>query len=328
MLQPDPNKRPTMAEIENWSVDWPKAPPGKLPEFGKATSGGNPNSKATRPWVRHGFISASALLFIGVSSIAYYEYVWNVPVVTTALRPVLLNPSPLAPPNPIPKDDSKDTPTTIPKLPNDNPNRSDVIRRFIDQYDGGDCFLITPVAWSGSEAIIEGLGASTAPFDLLDKAFKESQGFEAQIGIRLVAPPQCPAITFLNRLHADTAHSPRITLGSIKLNAGETLAGTIENFANRVVELLLVTSDGSVQNLSYLLKPGTDALSFAIEIPRPVTSGTSPQLVMAVATPRVLNSLRQPQPTPADQFFLRVDRELQRANIKITASARYFVVQK
>src|SRR5207248_1418144 len=137
--------------------------------------------------------------------------------------------------------------------------------------------------------------ASTAPFELLDKVFKKSQGFEASIGIRLVTPPQCPAITFLNRLRGDGSRAPRISIASVKLRPGETLAGTVENFANRVVELLLIGDDGRVQNMSYLLRPGTDSLSFSIELPRSDSPKSNvPQLLMAVATPRVLDSLRQP----------------------------------
>jgi hypothetical protein len=108
------------------------------------------------------------------------------------------------------------------------------------------------------------------------------------------------------------------------------LAGNIENFANRVVELLLVSDDGQVQNISYLLKPGTDSLAFSLEVPR-LSDGAAanvPQLIMAVATPRVLDSFRQPRPTPADQFFFQALSEAQRANVVINASARYFVTQK
>ena len=116
----------------------------------------------------------------------------------------------------------------------------------------------------------------------------------------------------------------------MKIKPNETLAGNIENFANRVVELLLISEDGQVQNLSYLLKPGTDALSFAIDMKR-AESGLGanvPQLVMAVATPRVLDSLRQPTAMPADQFFLQVLSEAQRANLTINAAARYVTIQK
>ena len=330
MLQPDPDDRPTMAEIENWSVGSPSKLPNKPIERTKDTAVERAALKPARSWIRYGVVTAAVLLLIGGAGVAYYKYVWSVPVATTArpLAPLNQNPLALNPSSPGPIPD--DTPATTPKLSTETPNRGDVVRRFIQQFDGGDCFFMTPVAVSASAAVVEGFGASTAPFDLLDKAFKKSQGFEASIGVRLVTPPQCPAITFLNRLRVDGVRSPRISLGSVKLRPGETLVGNIENFANRVVELLLVADNGQVQNMSYLLKPGTDALSFAIDIPRSddTASGPQPQLVMAVATPRVLDSLRQPRPTPADQFFLQALSEAQRANITINASARYFTIQK
>ena len=334
MLQPDPNDRPTMAEIQDWSVGAPNRPPVKLLERTEATSAQRADLKPARPWIRHSAVAAAGLLLIGTSGVVYYKYVWSPPLATFSRPLVPLNPTPLAPttltPSPKRNDIPKDTLPTPPQQPAENPNRGEVVRRFIQQYDGGDCFFMTPIAVSATAAAVEGFGASTAPFELLDKAFKKSQGFEASIGVRLVTPPQCPAISFLNRLRMDGAHPPRISLGSVKLQPGETLVGNIDNFANRVVELLLIFDNGQVQNMSYLLKPGTDSLSFAIDIPRSENAGggTLPQLVMAVATPRVLDSLRQPRPTPADQFFLQAFSEAQRANLTINASARYFTVQK
>jgi len=337
MLQPDPKDRPTMAEIENWSVTSPRWPPGKRTERTETVAVAQPGLKPARPWIRYGAVAAAVLLLIGVSGVAYYKYVWSVPVRISSRPPPPLDqaPSAVKPPAPpapalAPSQTAKDPPATTPNVPADSPVRSDMVRRFIQQYDGGDCFFITPIAIGSSAAVVEGFGASAAPFDTLDKAFKKSQGFEASIGIRLVTPPQCPAITFLNRLRGDGARAPRIALGSVKLRPGETLSGNVENFANRVVELLLIADDGQVQNMSYALKPGTDALSFSIDMPRSDNASASnvPQLVMAVTTPRVLDSLRQPRPTPADQFFLQALSEAQRANVTINASARYVMIQK
>jgi len=335
MLQPDPKDRPTMAEVENWSVGSPRKLSIKRPERTEVVAATKPGAKPARRWLRYGAIAAVALLLVGSSGIAYYYYVWSVPAGSSAppLPPLKQNPSAQRPPpgpGPIPSDIGKDAPPISPKVPADSPVRSDFVRRFIQQYDGGDCFFITPVAIGQSAAVVEGFGASTAPFDLLDKAFKKSQGFEASIGIRLVTPPQCPAVTFLNRLRGDGSRSPRISLGSVKLRPGEALPGNVENFANRVVELLFITDDGQVQNMSYLLKPGTDALSFSIDIPRSdgVSGANVPQLIMAVTSPRVLDSLRQPRPTPADQFFFQAISEAQRANITMSASARYIMIQK
>jgi serine/threonine protein kinase len=341
MLQPDPKDRPQMAEIESWTIGAPKPAPPKSAERASKPEREDVVPQPNRPWLRAGAIAALALLVIGSASYAYYRYVWSVPAVVRPpplppLQQEQQMPRPPQTPRPsvtppsnteIPKDTSKDTPD---KPSVDGPARSDMVRRFIQQYDGGDCFFITPVAIGASAAVMEGLGSSMAPFEALDRAFKRTQGFEASIGIRVVTPPQCPAITFLNKVRGEAARTPRISLGSVKIKPNETLAGNIENFANRVVELLLVSEDGQVQNLSYLLKPGTDALSFAINMKR-AESGLGanvPQLVMAVATPRVLDSLRQPTAMPADQFFLQVLSEAQRANVTINAAARYVTIQK
>ena len=48
-----------------------------------------------------------------------------------------------------------------------------MVRRFIQQYDGGDCFFITPVAIGASAAVMEGLGSSMAPFEALRAATLE-----------------------------------------------------------------------------------------------------------------------------------------------------------
>jgi serine/threonine protein kinase len=338
MLQPNPDDRPSMAEIENWSVGAPTRSPSQLIERAGPTAVEHADSKPRRSWIRYGASAIAALLLIGGSVAAYYKYVWSVPLAPASkpLPSLTEGPSTSKPVSPLPNDTSKEAPAPTskealapaPKLPADSPDRVDVVRRFIQQYDGGDCFFMTPIAVSSTAAVVEGFGASTAPFELLDKTFKKTQGFEASIGVRLVTPQQCPAITFLNRLRVDGGRSPRISLGSVKLQPGEKLVGSIENFANRVVELLLISDNGLVQNMSYLLKPGTDALSFAIDIPRSDEASGTSQLVMAVATPRVLDSLRQPVPTPADQFFLQALAEAQRANIAIGASARHFIIQK
>ena len=370
MLQPDPNDRPTMADIENWSLGASAdSLAGRAAPRADHARGAKPASG--RRWLRHGAIAASVAVLAGVSAVAYLygpDLIGGSQPASRPEPPARLEPAlrpataPLQPPGPVaqppqpspgpdqiapppqpapgpervtlplqplpPLEPSRPEPSRPDAVP--GADRADLVHRFLQQYEGGDCFFIMPVALGASAAVVEGFGASTAPFDALDKSFKKSQGFEASIGVRLVTPPQCPAITFLNKVRGNSARAPRISLGSIKIKPNEAITGNIENFANRVVELLLVSEDGLVQNLSYLLQPGTDALAFSIEMNRSEASLGSnvPQLVMAVATPRVLDSLRQPRPMAADQFFLQVQSEAQRANMTINASARYVTIQK
>jgi serine/threonine-protein kinase len=327
MLQPDPKDRPAMAEIETWGIGSSQGNLTKRPEPAKRiTSHDDPLPR--RRAIRYGAVAVSVLAVVGAGALASHYYMSSAPLSEAPPPLPPLQEGPLAQ-NPADAASSSKFETAAAVSP-DGPARSEKVRHFLQQYDGGDCFYIMPVAIGTSAAVVEGFGASTAPFDTLDRSFKKSQGFEASIGIRVVTPAQCPAITFLNKVRGDDSRSPHISLGSVQLKPGEALSGSVENFANRVVELLLVADDGQVQNMSYLLKPGTDALSFSIDIQATdKSSGTNvPFLVMAVATPRVLDSLRQLRPTPADQFFLQAISEAQRANLAINASARYFVVQR
>jgi serine/threonine-protein kinase len=339
MLQPDPALRPTMAEVASWT------PTGLARTSTAPLSGFDPLARPEsaaqvrqdmapstalrwrRPWL--GVSVAAVLLVLGGGGYALFELVRSAPGVPTLPPPPKLSgtmsPTKAEPP---PKPERQEPakllppPTGTPTQPSDGPARADRIRKYVAQYSGGDCFFILPVAVSQTAAVIEGFGASTAPFDTFDKAFRREQGFEASVGVRQVTEAQCPAVKFLSQLGSDQARVPRITLSATELKGGETLNGTIENFANRVVELLMVSDRGEVQSLSYLLKPGIDSLSFTLPTPR----ANGPQLLLAVATPQVLDSLRQPRPTAADTFFLQALSDSQRNHVAITAAARYVLL--
>lgn len=339
MLQPDPALRPTMAEVANWTpTDASQSPlatssgfdplqPGRTSPAGQERAV-SPGENRRGLWV--GAAVAVVLLLLGGGGFAYYRLIWSAPAVAALPPPPRLagtsstpTTEPVGPPVGIQEQVKLPVqPTATPSPAIDGPGRAERIRKYVAQYPGGDCFFVLPVAVSQSAAIIEGFGASTAPFDTFDKAFRREQGFEASVGVRQVTPAQCPAIKFLSQVGSDQARVPRITLSATELKVGETLSGTIENFANRVVELLVVSDRGEVQSLSYLLKPGIDSLSFTL----PPARATGPQLLVVVATPQVLDSLRQPRPTPADSFFLQALSEAQRAKMTITGAARYVLL--
>ncbi|WP_128925209.1 serine/threonine-protein kinase [Bradyrhizobium guangxiense] len=339
MLQPDPALRPSMAEVANWALAG-SAEPSPAPLYGfdplsrpegraPARQDGTPPSAWKRGLWRGAGVAAVLLLLWG-GGWAFYKLIWSGPGATVLPPPPKLAAG-MGPPKAEPAASQAGrqesvtlpvSPTATPSPTPDRAGRTDRIRKYVAQYSGGDCFFILPVAVSQNAAVIEGFGASTAPFDTFDKAFRREQGFEPSVGVRQVTPAQCPAVKFLSEVGSDQARAPRINLSATELKAGETLNGTIENFANRVVELLMVSDRGEVQSLSYLLKPGIDSLSFAL----PPARGSGPQLLLVVATPQVLDSLRQPKPIAADTFFLQALSESQRNKVAITAAARYVLL--
>ncbi|MCP1851261.1 MULTISPECIES: serine/threonine-protein kinase [unclassified Bradyrhizobium] len=339
MLQPDPALRPTMAEVANWTPAG-SAQPSAAPLYGfdplgkpeAGTSAQQERVPSTTRNSRRIWLSACVaglLLLLGGGGYTFYKFVWRTSGLAALPPPPKLAGTSAPPSEPAPPPPARQEPVKLPSQPTvtpspspDGPGRAERIRKYVAQYAGGDCFFILPVAVSSSAAVIEGFGASTAPFDTFDKAFRKEQGFEASVGVRQVNQAQCPAVKFLSQVGSDQARAPRINLSATELKAGETLNGTVENFANRVVELLMVSDRGEVRSLSYLLKPGVDSLSFAL----PMERTTGPQLLLAVAAPRVLDSLRQPRPMAADTFFLQATSEAQRGNVTITAAGRYVML--
>jgi hypothetical protein len=139
--------------------------------------------------------------------------------------------------------------------------------------------------------------------------------------------PQCPAITFLGRLRAQRSSAPQLEISETSLRSGQNLIGNIDGYGNRHIELLLISDDGSVHNLSRLVKTTTDGKTFNLRLQLAGSSGAQPQMLIAVASAQPLNSLQLNQPGDAGQVFPAALNEVARANQTLSASARYFKLE-
>ena len=125
--------------------------------------------------------------------------------------------------------------------------------------------------------------------------------------MRQVTEQQCPAITFLARLRGENARALHLDIDRENLRNGDMLNGMVDRYGTRNVELILVSDSGTVQNVSNLLKPGTDAKTFNIGTNAPkAPRGRQPQLLIAIASPSPINALQASGSAKADQFFERV----------------------
>jgi serine/threonine-protein kinase len=241
------------------------------------------------------------------------------PSLTPARPPVSSSPAQPASPSPASKGN-----TEIAALPPPSGSRAQQIQSYINQYDGGDCFFITPTMVSANAARIDGYGATSSAFQVLDDAFKRTNGFEADIEVRQVTAAQCPAITFLGRLRHERARAPQLQIAQPSIRSGEAVTGSIDGVGSNSVQLLLVSDEGSVQDISALLKPSGDARTFNLRLQRTGAAGAQPQLLVAVVSGRPLATLQGAQSTPADQLFPLALTEAARTGQAIAASVRYF----
>ncbi len=310
MLQPDPvNRIESMLAV----VDWPLGampPPHAMIDPVRPAAVRPRSGRAGRFWVSVA-VAVPLVTLIGGAGAYYY----------------LGDDGPTAPVRPLPAP-RLDIGTSVNPSQPAVPATAAKIRDFVEHYNGGDCFFVSAVAIGDSAAALEGFGVSAKPFTALDADFRRAIGFEADIGVRQVTAPQCPAIGFLDRLRGERSRAPRLDIDRAELRNGDVLSGMIDRYGDRNVDLVLVSDGGMVQPLSRLLKPGTDAKTFKIDMQRGDGGGDrQPQLLIAIATALPLAALAPGQPVAAEEFFRHVLSEAERSGQSISATGRYFMLE-
>jgi hypothetical protein len=201
------------------------------------------------------------------------------------------------------------------------------ITRFVNNYEGGDCFFIMPMQVAADHTNLEGFGASAAPFEALDNEFKRTNGFEAYIGLHQVTRPQCAAVTFLSRTRNQQGLSPNLEIGATVVKGGTPLTGSVADVGDHHVELLLVGEDGIVQNFTGRLSAGEGARSFALDLQPKNPGPGQPQLLIAVVSKAPLAALKPAWPGPADEVFARALAEAHNTGQALDVSAKYFKLE-
>lgn len=194
---------------------------------------------------------------------------------------------------------------------------------WLDNYDGGDCFYATATSVSDTALEVEGFSTSAAPFEGLLQDFKRTYDIEPRIGVRVIEPAQCGVVDFLHALRANSGERPGLTLSSDIIGSGDQIQGTLSNVEERVTAILLVDNAGVVYNLRPHLRQGQDQASFNIRLgldtPAPV-----PQVIIAIASTRGLETTEVTEPVLAGTLFPRVLEEIRSKDVDAAAAVKYF----
>jgi len=196
------------------------------------------------------------------------------------------------------------------------------IARFVKDYAGGDCFFVKPVAVGEKQAILEGFGVSSAPFDTLKSEFVREFGFEASIRFRLMNASQCGALNFLSRLGRQSGPPPHLDVNAESLVNGIALTGSVADFKGGNVALMLVADDGEFIPLTDRLMPDGNKKSFEAKLRPSDDRPAQPQLLIVLVSDMPLAALQSTG--KADQILAAVMNEAQRTRQEIKAEAVYF----
>jgi hypothetical protein len=292
-------------------------------------------SGAGAPWT---FLQAASRLseWLGTSprprmALGAFATILLVAILTPAIYPRLLEHSTdraAQEPNSTVQHENR-TPRATPaaRPTSDLKDRMDQITRFVNAYDGGDCFFVTPVSIAEHQATLEGYGRTVAPFEKLGNEFKRNIGFEAFIRAHRVASAQCAAVNFLSRVRNPRGPEPSLDLSATVLRGGEALTGTVADFGSRLA-LLLVADDGSVRNLTNVLRTMGNTKSFSVEVQSSGSERAQPNLLLAIAENKPLDALTRAPLGTADQVFAQLLVEAQRDGQTFSVGAKFFTVEK
>jgi eukaryotic-like serine/threonine-protein kinase len=245
--------------------------------------------------------------------------------------PDIVSPNP-PPQPPAQAPGSVNTPVALPAPPATVPDTQPVdpivrIMRYVNRYDGGDCFFVAPVRVAKDSAGVAGFAKTSDRFDDFDRAFSREIGFSPDITGQIVWASQCAAVNFLHRVRAEGEAGPILDLKSISVRNGQSLVGEIRGYGNQTVDLLQVQDDGLVRNVTDRLREDGDAKVFDIPVSREGTGGPFPQMLLVVVSPQSLSTLKTDRPIPGDQFFPAVLSEAAAKGYKLGAAARLFLLR-
>jgi hypothetical protein len=215
-------------------------------------------------------------------------------------------------------------PAPRPATPEPSPARPpsapvDKASAFIAGFDGGACLLVRPLPGGANVHALQGVGVELAPFQRFDAGYTREVGVEPQLGLRLIAAAECPALDLIRLGSANGAAAPRIELTSYEVGRGKPLAGTISGLAGRRLVLLLVDNDGVAHRLEAKALPGGDSATFSAPLVADASSVGPLQIVLAIASAKPIAALEGPRSAPLKDIAPRLIGEAKEGSASVEA---------
>jgi hypothetical protein len=197
----------------------------------------------------------------------------------------------------------------------------DKATRFLSGFDGGPCFLARVSAASSDSVAaaargsiaVEGVGSQKQVFERFYESFIRDVGVEPTFAVRLIAPPQCPAINLIAAARADRA-APTIKLAAIDVPRGKPLAGSIGALAGRSLDVLMISNDGLAYKIVSRALAGDQSAPFSVPITPDAGSIGALQILVAIVSPKPLDALATFHSGPSAEILPKVAAQLASAD--------------
>ena len=194
--------------------------------------------------------------------------------------------------------------------------RASRVAQYIRYFDGGPCLYLSPVAITERTASIDAFALSDQIVQSFDTDFRLANGFTPQINAARLSSAQCPAAAFMQRLDPDRDPAIKFDLKQASVRAGQRVQGTIDGAGARNVEIIAVGDTGRVKTLGAMLRRERGATTFDARLDDDDNSVPGAKLLIAIISPKPLDSLTTAQKTNAWEFFPALLDEIQRGRVQ------------
>ena len=167
--------------------------------------------------------------------------------------------------------------------------------------------------------------ANWGPSSVSISAYTSEVGAEPQLSLRLITPPQCPAIDLIRLGTAAGAAAPRIELANYTVGKGKPLAGTIANLGGRSLVLVLVGDDGLAYRLEAKPSPERDAATFDVPLTPDASSIGPMQILLAIVSAKPIPALESFRSGPLNTIAPQLVGEARSGAVAVGADFFKFV---
>ncbi|MBT0957253.1 hypothetical protein IV417_07645 [Alphaproteobacteria bacterium KMM 3653] len=202
------------------------------------------------------------------------------------------------------------------------------ILEYLRSHDGGPCFAAMPALGEETATLtLDAFGETSARLDSFKAGIEEQTGAVPGTYLKPVSAAQCRTLEFIRTVPGYPEFSVYFQMPAREIESGSLLTGQIFNTSGKVLHLLLIDDEGTVQALDGFLK--FTATSALFEIPMSF-DGDAPidtqQLLLAVAAPVKLETVTGQNGQSAAEFFEALQFELVLKGLELDLSMVAFSV--
>jgi len=194
------------------------------------------------------------------------------------------------------------------------------IVNYLRYFDGGDCLYISPLKVSEKAAQLATFSDFRQSVTAFETDFKTVNGFAPAINDVRISRAQCEMVPFLFRIDPTPDVNFSSSLRAAVVKHGEHIQARFDGLGSRKLQLLMINEDGTLRNLSPLVRLEGGAASLDVAIDDADASPQAQKLLLALATPQPLNALVGTA-SPANNGMLdNIAAEIEQTGSKVAVS--------